>query len=152
MGYRGATVGVVWAVAAAAAAPTSGVATVVRVGALVAVVHVGDGAAVGDAVGDGAGVKVVVGEVQVLEILEVAEFGGDFPGEAVGLEVERLQLAVAGDSGGDGVLEVAVVDGDRRQAIRERAPLRRDLGAELEVLQLQRLQVLELVQRVARSA
>lgn len=147
--YRRPTV--VWTVAVWTIASTSGIVTV-RVRALMAVVHIRDGAAVGDAVRNGASVEVVVGEVQVLQLLQVAQAGRNVSSEVVGLEVQSLQFAVGGDPGGNGVLEVAVVDCDCHQAIRKRAPLRWDPGAEHEVLQLQGLQVLEPVQSVARSA
>lgn len=114
-----------------------------------AIIHIRDGAAVGNAVRNVTGVELVVGEVQVLQVFEVAQFAGDLACEAVGLEVQRLQVAVAGYAGRYVVLEVAVVDSDDHQVVRERAPLRGDLGAELDVPQLQSLQVLELGQSVS---
>jgi len=82
-----------------------------------AVIHIGDGAAVSKAIWDVAGVQLVVGEVQVFQILEIAQFAGDVTGEAVGFEVQRLQVAVAGYAGRDVVLEVAIVDREDHQAV-----------------------------------
>jgi len=92
---RRSTGAVEWAVAATTTIITI---TLRAVASLMAINHISDGAAVGDAVWDRAGVKRIIGKIQVLQIMQVTQFRRNLPGEIVGLEVQHLQATVAGDS------------------------------------------------------
>ena len=100
-----------------------------------AIIDVGDGSAIGEAIRDGARVELVIREVKVSEALQVAELAGDGTGEIVVTQVQSLQVVDVGQTGGDGALQVAVVDGDGHDVVGEGAPLRGDLGGELQVRQ-----------------